>query len=696
MIGRVLLGFVVLSTLVTQVPAADTEQPPVVRTRQSGAWSDSSTWETGRLPRAGDVVLIRAGHRVVYDVDSTEVLRTVLVAGTLEFSRQRDTTLNCGLVKVQLGEQISEDGFDCEVHVADDARREAAGALLVGTRRRPIPRGTTATIRLHHLPGLDPESCPALVCCGGRMELHGAPLQRTWVKLARTADVGDRRVFIRQAVPDWQPGDRLLVTGTSRQDEHKQNVTTSVADAPQSEEVVLERHLIVAGQHALQLTEPLKRGHLADGEFCGEVANLSRNVVVESADPDGVRGHTMYHYGSSGAIGYAEFRHLGKRGVLGRYSLHFHLVGDSMRGASVIGASIWDSHNRWITIHGTNYLVVQDCVGYRSVGHGFFLEDGTEVMNVLDRNLGVMALEGRPLPEQVLPYDHNEGAAFWWANSYNRFTRNVAVECDTYGFRFEATDEGGFDPVLSVKLADGTESSRDIRTLPFVCFDENEAHTQRRFGLNLRGMRNPDGLASFSSVVREGHIGPDRFHPFKIRDLTIWDTLWPYHSGTPGVDVEGLRIHRSTYGIWRSVLDRQSFSRLEFSEITNHDLHQPISVPQAQSESVDYYRFVQRPTDDLPPFTVITSVDRYGEDAWEVRGVTSDNGVVEGVQVNGHAATLLDEYGHWRVVLMATEVDEQGLEAVGRDAAGNVEPTPHRRWVEPELLHASDFKLPSR
>src|SRR5207253_1171934 len=96
-------------------------------------------------------------------------------------------------------------------------------------------------------------------------------------------------------------------------------------------------------------------------------------------------------YGSTGSIGYAEFRHLGKENVLGRYSIHFHLIGDSMRGASVIGASIWDSGNRWITIHGTNYLVVRDCVGYQSVGHGYFLEDGTEVFNVLDHNLAVQA-----------------------------------------------------------------------------------------------------------------------------------------------------------------------------------------------------------------------------------------------------------------------------------------------------------------
>ncbi len=106
--------------------------------------------------------------------------------------------------------------------------------------------------------------------------------------------------------------------------------------------------------------------------------------------------------------------------MLGKYSLHFHLVGASMRGSSVIGASIWDSGNRWITIHGTDYLVVRDCVGYRSVGHGFYLEDGSEAYNVLDRNLAVQAFAGKPLPAQFLPFDHNDGAGFWWANSHEQ------------------------------------------------------------------------------------------------------------------------------------------------------------------------------------------------------------------------------------------------------------------------------------
>ena len=156
-----------------------------------------------------------------------------------------------------------------------------------------------------------------------------------------------------------------------------------------------------------------------------------------------------------------------------------------MRGSSVIGASIWDSDNRWLTIHGTNYLVVRDCVGYQSIGHGFFLEDGTEVYNVLDRNLAVQALRGKPLPKQVLPFDQNDGAGFWWANSLNTFTRNVACENDRYGFRFEATQTSRFDLTLPIQQPDGSGKPIDIRTLPFVRFEDNEAHCDGLYGVNL-------------------------------------------------------------------------------------------------------------------------------------------------------------------------------------------------------------------
>ena len=64
--------------------------------------------------------------------------------------------------------------------------------------------------------------------------------------------------------------------------------------------------------------------------------------------------------------------------------------------------------------------------------------NGREVVyNVLDRNLAVQAKRGKRLPKQVLSFDPNDGAGFWWANGRNTFVRNVACENDQYGFRFE-------------------------------------------------------------------------------------------------------------------------------------------------------------------------------------------------------------------------------------------------------------------
>ena len=287
----------------------------------------------------------------------------------------------------------------------------------------------------------------------------------------------------------------------------------------------------------LRFDEPLEYEHLGTEDYQGEVANLSRNVVVESATPDGERGHTMYHRHSAGSLSYAEFRHLGKRNVLGRYSLHYHLVGNSMRGSYVQGVSVWDSHNRWLTVHGTNYLVVRDCVGFGSVGHGYFLEDGTEVYNVFDRNLAVGARAGKRLPQQVLPFDQNEGAGFWWANSLNTFTRNVAADNDRYGFRYEATPTSALKTLaLPILQPDGSEKAIDIRTLPFVPFEDNEVHSNSGlYGINLgEGVRG---------------VGPDSRHPFIVRNTKIWNVHYGFRPQVPSLLIENLTI-KSHYGIY--------------------------------------------------------------------------------------------------------------------------------------------------
>ncbi len=534
------------------------EPGPLLRSAHSGRWSEGATWEGGRAPSAGERVQVRAGHVVTYDIKTTAPIRSIHVGGTLRFDPELDTRLDVGLIKIQAGDDAGESGFDCEAHVKAVASEAERAVLEVGTADHPIGAGHAALIRLAMIKGLDPDDCPAIVCCGGRMDFHGAELSRSWVKLGAAAAKGSTAVKLAEPVKGWRAGDHIILTST-----HKQKVP-DVGNYPKSRSKLEteERTIASIDGASLTLDSPLAYNHAASGDYRGEVANLSRNVVVESADPAGTRGHTMYHRYSSGSISYAEFRHLGKTGSLGKYSLHFHRVGDTMRGSSVVGASIWDSGNRWLTIHGTNSLVVRDCVGYRSVGHGFFLEDGTEVENILDGNLAVQATEGTPLAGQVFAFDRNEGAGFWWANSFNAFMRNVAVECDQYGFRYEAPLAEGFNGTLSVRGSDDVRRAVDIRSLPFLRCEDNEAHAQRRYGFNLGG---GPGVGEQGGV---GDAGPDKEHPFVIRGLRVWDSHWAVAPLAPGVLIDGLDISRCDFGFWRPHYERHAYRNVNVYQTT--------------------------------------------------------------------------------------------------------------------------------
>lgn len=651
------------------------DEVAVIRSAHSGAWSAADTWEGNQAPGAGARVLIRAGHRIVYDLDSDRPIRSIHVAGLLTFARDRNTRLDVGLIMIQQGEDTSESGFDCNGrHAAaagtgnagaDDTVAQAvaatAAALEVGTAADPIPAAHTALIRLTFFEGADKDSLPAIVCCGGRMDLHGAPMSQTWTRLGGPAAKGQSVISLLDPVTGWRIGDRIILSATTRQNKIAKTFRTSTRDSTQTE----ERTIAAVDGSKLTLDRPLAFDHTAEANYRADVANLSRNVIVESADPAKARGHTMYHRNSSGSISYAEFRHLGKEGLLGRYSLHFHLAGDSMRGSSVIGASIWDSGNRWITIHGTNYLIVRDCVGYQSVGHGFFLENGTEVYNVLDRNLAVQAYIGKKLPEQALPYDINDGAGFWWSNSLNAFTRNVAAECDEYGYFFQAIDSPAFHVSFDVRQPDGSKKRTDVRTLPFLRFEDNEANCQRRHAFNL------GGSVPFGSGV-EG-VGPDAEHPFVIRNFRVWNSHWSIHPVSPSVMIDGLDVHASEYGVWRPVYERHAYRNIHLEQIAVN----PEFLPKGPHPIEAEYPKPLDPVDDLPPVTVITGVIPKG-DQLIVRGTTSDNGPVKSVTVNGQPVKPTREnFAEWEITLAGVKAGAIQLTAFAEDVAGNVEKTPH-------------------
>jgi hypothetical protein len=752
---------------------------PVVfhaRTAQNGNWSDARTWEGGRRPQAGDFVQVRGGHAVTYDVNSSDALRMLHVAGTLTFSREVSTLLEVGLIKVEPGETTTEDGFNCHDDAPAPRAATSIPVLELGTLAAPIPAGVTATIRLRQFKGTNSETLPAIIACGGRWEVHGAPMTRTWLKLGAPVKAGDLRVTVEQPVADWHAGDRIIVT-TGEWPAIESGVSFQKRPIGRQKPVGTEERIITAIEGAvITLDRPLAKEHPAEEMKRCEVANLSRNVVIESADPNGVRGHTMYHRDSSGSISYAEFRHLGKDGVLGKYPIHFHLARGTMRGSGVVGASVWDSHNRWITIHGTDHLLVRDCVGYQSRGHGFFLEDATEQWNVFDRNLAVQSFGSVPLPRQVLSYDPNDGAGFWWANGRNTFIRNVACENDRYGFHFHLAKTPDFNPVLRVRAPNGTPAERDVRTLAFLRFEDNESHSE--------------GLFDFRFGDEEhGSVRGDAEHPFIARHLRAWASHYVIRPNVSCFLLEGLRVQDAAYGIYHPDYDAHVYRDIVLRNITAEPLnggHDETSVPQGdftyerltfadctlqrepliqltgiaprpgpaghfrevtltnsvsrEGGVVDFgggprtrktehpvryffhdtptpgrvrsvatvqtpaallngdYRSINgwtgqearaaegpgfafpqllAPVDDLPPATLITSIEAAGTRQL-VRGVSHDNGTVAAITVNGQLATITSQQAgvaDWSIEL--DRASDGRYVARATDQAGNAELLPH-------------------
>jgi hypothetical protein len=146
-----------------------------------------------------------------------------------------------------------------------------------------------------------------------------------------------------------------------------------------------------------------------------------------------------------------ELGQLGEGGRIGHYAVHFHLARKTPKDTFVRDCSIWDSMTRWITIHATQGVELARNVGYKSIGHGYYIEDGTETDNKLYSNLGVFAraavdddqnprkvpgiLAADPHDNPTFTYhsDYEHPTVFWIMNGWNDLEYNMAAGADTCG-----------------------------------------------------------------------------------------------------------------------------------------------------------------------------------------------------------------------------------------------------------------------
>jgi len=219
----------------------------------------------------------------------------------------------------------------------------------------------------------------------GILEMHGVARTITWTKMKATVAKGATSIELTE-VTDWKVGERIVIATTSYSNE-------------ESETRIIKT---ITGGKLITFEDPLLYKHISESPSFGgvvmpmtcEVGLLSRNVIYrgypETSSTNQYGAHIMIHSpGDESAIGrieYIELTDVGQAFKLGRYPLHFHMIG-TVNQSYVKGNAIWNTYNRAVTLHGIHYFRVLNNVAFNTMGHTIFVEDAVETRNQIQGNL---------------------------------------------------------------------------------------------------------------------------------------------------------------------------------------------------------------------------------------------------------------------------------------------------------------------
>ncbi|TRY58767.1 hypothetical protein DNTS_034596, partial [Danionella cerebrum] len=445
-------------------------------------WSSPYTWGGLSPPDEGTFAVITAGQTILLDT-STKVLKMLLIQGGRLIFDEAD-------IELQAENILITDG----------------GALQIGTEQAPFQHKANITLHGHlRSQELPVYGAKTLAVRQGVLDLHGIPIPVPWTRLSQTAQNGSKTLTLMDSVT-WKAGDEITIASTGNRLSQKENELRRIAS-------------VSADGRTLTLTEPLTYTHLGisvalpDGtvfEARAEVGHLTRNIVIRGSNnvewndlipacPDGFDpgefatqtcfqgrygeeigsdqfgGCLMFHSpqpSQSQAIGrieYVELYNVGQAYRLGRYPIHWHLMGDVQFKSYVRGCSVHQSHNRAVSIHNTHNLLVERNVIYNIMGGAFFIEDGIETGNILQYNLAVFVKQSTSLEnDDVTP------AAYWITNPNNTIRHNAAAGGTHFGFWYhmpENSEGASYDSNVCPKRISLGE------------FFNNTAHSHGWFGL---------------------------------------------------------------------------------------------------------------------------------------------------------------------------------------------------------------------
>ena len=246
---------------------------------------------------------------------------------------------------------------------------------------------------------------------GGILSLHGKRFYRTWTRLSLTAEVGDTVLYLQDSV-NWEVNQELVLVTTAIKDArdwHENEVLTIAEILPTTETGA-----------AVRVSTPVQNKHVATNSYQAEVGLLTRTIKIQGSAADseptdldpgncaregqrwaqygdssqpcmnreltGYGAHVMVRNDGKGYVEGVELFRVGQTNVLGRYPMHWHLLGDC-EDCYFRASSVHRSYYRCISIHATNRGTVTENVAYDVSGYCYYFEDGVETDNTMSFNL---------------------------------------------------------------------------------------------------------------------------------------------------------------------------------------------------------------------------------------------------------------------------------------------------------------------
>jgi hypothetical protein len=379
-----------------------------------GSWNSAGTWSPARMPTENDIVLIPGGVTVQLDGDTNKnkkippMAKILVVSGVLRFSTSTNTKLVTSTILVR----------------PDGTLQMSPTQALSAARTQSIVFKPANFSEAE-----DPEQHANGLIILGKMSARGLA-KTSFVRLGSAPMAGQTTLSFKTAVKNWRAGDKIAIPDTS----------------------------VASNGLSARLSAPLRYNHAAsparpgEAPFVPHVMNLSRNIVLSSDQPNGVRGHVYAGGSASVDIEDVAFVNLGRTTTaplnrisnhIGRYSLHLHhcsgpitKIGSTPYRARVIDCA-FDGGQKWLmSVHASSKARVEGNVFFGAKGAGFVAEDGNERENEIVGNIAAnIPGSGEPEPGQRTdPSDFgSEGTGFWFSGNGNFVNDNVAADCGLAG-----------------------------------------------------------------------------------------------------------------------------------------------------------------------------------------------------------------------------------------------------------------------